>query len=193
MMICYLRDVNKFLRYRTLCMNILRCKFPTKSIELTWLEFFEGPRVHRFDALGLDHFDRLGAKICRKQVKLWSKKFECGWLRWWNFAIKIALRSGRFLFLIVHWQARKVSIIFALRLAAKIFSYYIATLQPTEKNSRKWFLLRKSFCTRRLARKTFMWIMVPRLISHKLQLSSMEIWQHWSRWNKLLFLCKPAA
>ena len=70
MMICYLRDVNKFLRYRTLCMNILRCKFPTKSIELTWLEFFEGPRVHRFDALGLDHFDRLGAKICRKQVKL---------------------------------------------------------------------------------------------------------------------------
>ena len=28
----------------------------------------------------------------------------------------------------------------------------------------------------------------------KLQLSSTEIWQHWSRWNKLLiFLCKPAA
>ena len=29
----------------TLCRNILKCKFPTKSIELTRLEFFEGPLV----------------------------------------------------------------------------------------------------------------------------------------------------
>ena len=40
----YLRDTNKFLRSRTLCTNILKCKFPTKGIELTRLEFFEGPR-----------------------------------------------------------------------------------------------------------------------------------------------------
>ena len=45
MMSCYFRDTNKFLRYRTLCTNILKCKFPTKGIELTLLEFFEGPRV----------------------------------------------------------------------------------------------------------------------------------------------------
>ena len=43
-MTCYLRDTNKFLRYRTLCTNILKCKFPTKGIELTQLEFFEGSR-----------------------------------------------------------------------------------------------------------------------------------------------------
>ena len=40
----YLRDTNKFLRSRTLCTNILKCKFPTKGIELTRFEFFEGPR-----------------------------------------------------------------------------------------------------------------------------------------------------
>ena len=42
MMTCYLRDTNKFLRYCTLCTNILKSKFPTKVIELTRLEFFEG-------------------------------------------------------------------------------------------------------------------------------------------------------
>ena len=44
MMTCYLRDRNKFWRSRTLCTNILKCKFPTKGIELTRLELFEGPR-----------------------------------------------------------------------------------------------------------------------------------------------------
>ena len=70
MMTCYLRDTNKFLRSRTLCTNILKCKFPTKGIELTRLEFFEGPRVLSFEALGLDHFGRFGTKICGKEVKL---------------------------------------------------------------------------------------------------------------------------
>ena len=40
MMTCYLRDINKFLRYRTLCKSILKCGFPTKGIELTWFVFF---------------------------------------------------------------------------------------------------------------------------------------------------------
>ena len=30
MMTCYLPDTNKYLRSRTLCTNILKCKFPTK-------------------------------------------------------------------------------------------------------------------------------------------------------------------
>ena len=38
---CYLRDINKILRYRTLCRSILRCGFPTKGIELTWFILFE--------------------------------------------------------------------------------------------------------------------------------------------------------
>ena len=41
MMTCYLRDINKFLRYRTLCKSILKCGFPTKGIKLTRLVFFE--------------------------------------------------------------------------------------------------------------------------------------------------------
>ena len=45
MMACYLRDRNKILRYRTLCRNILKCKFPTKGIELKRLKFFEDPFV----------------------------------------------------------------------------------------------------------------------------------------------------
>ena len=41
MMTCYLRDINKFLRYRTLCKSILKCGFPTKGIELTQFVLFE--------------------------------------------------------------------------------------------------------------------------------------------------------
>ena len=41
MMTCYLRDTNKFLRYRTLRTSILKCGFPTKGIELTRLVLFE--------------------------------------------------------------------------------------------------------------------------------------------------------
>ena len=78
----------------TLCTNILECEFPTKNIELTRVEFFEGPRVLGFEALGSDHFGRFGTKICGKQLRLWSENFYCDWLRWWNFAIKIALSAG---------------------------------------------------------------------------------------------------
>ena len=38
---CYLQDINKFLRYRTLCKSILKCRFPTKGIELIWFLIFE--------------------------------------------------------------------------------------------------------------------------------------------------------
>ena len=41
MITCYLRDTNKFLRYRTLCTSILKCGFLTKGIELTRLVLFE--------------------------------------------------------------------------------------------------------------------------------------------------------
>ena len=41
MVTCYLRDTNKFLRYRTPRTIILKCGFPTKAIELTRLVLFE--------------------------------------------------------------------------------------------------------------------------------------------------------
>ena len=41
MMAGYLRDINKFLRYRTLCKSILKCGFPTKGIEQTGFVLFE--------------------------------------------------------------------------------------------------------------------------------------------------------
>ena len=41
MMTCYLWDTNKFLRYCTLRTSILKCRFLTKSIELTRLVLFE--------------------------------------------------------------------------------------------------------------------------------------------------------
>ena len=37
MMTCYLRDINKFLRYCLLCKSILICWFPTKCIKLPQL------------------------------------------------------------------------------------------------------------------------------------------------------------
>ena len=39
MMTCYLRDINKFLRYCTLYKSILKCGYPTKSTRLTWFVF----------------------------------------------------------------------------------------------------------------------------------------------------------
>ena len=41
MMTCYLRDTNKFLRYRTLRTSILKWGFPAKGTELTRLVLFE--------------------------------------------------------------------------------------------------------------------------------------------------------
>ena len=41
MMICYLRDINKFLSYHTLCTSMLTCGLPTKGIELTPFILFE--------------------------------------------------------------------------------------------------------------------------------------------------------
>ena len=41
MMTCYLRDINKFLRYCTLRKSILKCGFPTKGIKLTQFVLFE--------------------------------------------------------------------------------------------------------------------------------------------------------
>ena len=41
MITCYLRDINKFLRYLTLCKSILKCGFVTKGIELTRFVVFE--------------------------------------------------------------------------------------------------------------------------------------------------------
>ena len=45
MMTCYLRDTNKFLRYRALCTNILKFRSPARGIELTRLVPFEVLRV----------------------------------------------------------------------------------------------------------------------------------------------------
>ena len=41
MITCYLRDINKFLRYCTLCKSILKCGFPKKGFELTRFVLFE--------------------------------------------------------------------------------------------------------------------------------------------------------
>ena len=41
MVTCYLQDIKKFLRYRTLCKSILKYGFPTKGIELTRFILFE--------------------------------------------------------------------------------------------------------------------------------------------------------
>ena len=45
MMTCYLRDINKFLRYCILCKSILKRGFLTKGIKLTWFVLFEVPGV----------------------------------------------------------------------------------------------------------------------------------------------------
>ena len=44
-MTCYLRDINKFLKYRTLCKSILKYGLLTKGIGLTWFVPFEVLRV----------------------------------------------------------------------------------------------------------------------------------------------------
>ena len=41
MMTCYIQDINKFLRYCTLCKSVLKGGFPTKGIELRQFVLFE--------------------------------------------------------------------------------------------------------------------------------------------------------
>ena len=55
-MTCSLQNINKCLRYHTLCKSILKCKLKTKSIELTRFVFFDVLGVLSFEYLGLDHF-----------------------------------------------------------------------------------------------------------------------------------------
>ena len=45
MMNCYLREINKILRYCTLCKSVLKCGFPTKGIKLTRFILFEALEV----------------------------------------------------------------------------------------------------------------------------------------------------
>ena len=47
MMTCYLPDINKFLKYHTLCKSIISWGFPTKGIELTRFVLFEVLGVHQ--------------------------------------------------------------------------------------------------------------------------------------------------
>ena len=81
MMTCYLRDINKFLRYRTLCKSILKYGFPTKGIELTRFALFEillrYSKYLSLEALGLDEFGRFGRKICKIKLRLWRNYYYC--------------------------------------------------------------------------------------------------------------------
>ena len=76
MMTPYLCEINKFLRYRTLCKSILKRGFPTEGIKLTCFVLFEVLGVPQLQVLGLDHFSRFGKKICEIQVRLWNKRFQ---------------------------------------------------------------------------------------------------------------------
>ena len=71
MMTCYLRDVNKFLRYRTPCKSILKCGFSTKGIELA--------RFVLFKILGVpyEQYFPVRMKIFRQSGKLVSLQQAC--------------------------------------------------------------------------------------------------------------------
>ena len=71
MMTCYLRDTNKFLRYRTLRTSILKSRFPTEGIELTRLVLFSATRY-----FGLDHFSRYGTKFEKYKWKYGVRNFS---------------------------------------------------------------------------------------------------------------------
>ena len=100
-------------------MRILNKRYITNTASTFWGTW----DASALSYLGLDHFGKCCTKICRIQVKLRSKKFYCGWLRWWNFSIKRTHSVGRFLFLVIHGKAWKVCMRLLLRVAAKIFSY----------------------------------------------------------------------
>ena len=88
---CYLRDINIFLRYLTLCKNILKCGFPTRGIKLTRFVLFEVLGVLRiWGYLGLDHgylgyLDNLVTLFICSQHRAFL-------LPWWYFPVQL----GRF-------------------------------------------------------------------------------------------------
>ena len=70
----YSGDINKLLKYRTLCKRILKYGFPTKGSYILGSYFLRYSKYGRFEVLGLDHFGRFATKICEIQVRLWNKK-----------------------------------------------------------------------------------------------------------------------
>ena len=67
---CFLRNINKFLRYRTLCKSILKCESRQKASNYHGLYFLRYSGYLSFETLGLDHFGRFASKICEIQVRL---------------------------------------------------------------------------------------------------------------------------
>ena len=76
MMTRYLRDINKFLRYRTLFQEYTKMRIPDKRyLTNTVFYFLRYWEYLSFEVLGLDPFGKFGTKICEIQVRLWNKKF----------------------------------------------------------------------------------------------------------------------
>ena len=145
MMTCYLRDINKFLRYRTLCKSILKCRFPTKGIELIWFLIFE--------VLGVP--------------QLWGTLFRLFWyvryenLRNTNYGIRdYGIRNFSVLNKLVRFcicsqhrvfpstvesiQAVREACTVVLREEVIIFSWCSCGLSLIEKNMKKWILSKRS-------------------------------------------------
>ena len=76
MMNCNPRDINRFLRYCTLCTSILKYGFPTKGIELHGSYFLRYWKYLSFEIHGVDHFGRFGTKTWEIQARLWNKIFQ---------------------------------------------------------------------------------------------------------------------
>ena len=73
----------------------------------------------------------------------------------------------------------------------QLLQSYIVT---NKKKLKEMVFAKEEFLHKRIRNKDVYVDMMSWLISQNMQLSSMVIWQHGSRWNKLLlFLCRPAA
>ena len=83
--ICYCRDINKFVRYRTRCKSILKCGFPTKGIELTQFVLFEVLGVPQLWAPWFRPFRQVSHENSRNTSEAVEQEIFACLISWWDF------------------------------------------------------------------------------------------------------------
>ena len=114
MVTCYLWGTNKFLRYRTLCMSILKYRFSRKSIELTPLILFEVLQIPQpwatlvyFELLELlwaafsRNYTKLRVESMNKRVKAMEWENLPCLINWWDFVFIFRKAISSFPFLVL--------------------------------------------------------------------------------------------
>ena len=150
MMNCYLREINKILRYCTLCKSVLKCGFPTKGIKLTRFILFEALEVLQlWDISVLTILAGTTWKFAKYKWDYGIKKISV-----LDKLVRLCICSQHRVFPLSCWYFPVVREAYTvLRVEVKIFSWCSHGLPLIERNLKKWILSMKSSYIGRCSRR----------------------------------------